>query len=232
MSLEVEEPLPVIPGFGVAASHEEAGHADGGDFDDDTSFWLKRKAKTPESDTRLDDTKSNESPGNKRIKFDVKSQKICSTDRLTALDGKSLDESSSKSRQQPKAKHSSVPSTPKDKIKYEDDFEEEITPIPNISYQSALLESMEESALKVRTDEDLNEETPIKRGRNQRSLDKSTEKKRSRFEDKESTPVSKQPRVDVLEEGHDADTDDEDEGGLIIDLSPVEKPSDHVSCYI
>ncbi|WAQ96154.1 hypothetical protein MAR_028844 [Mya arenaria] len=144
-------------------------------------------------------------------------------------------------------------STPKSKNQYDDDdFDDDIsTPLPDISYQSALLESMEQSALKLRGDDD---ETPYK---DYRTLEKtpygkiatdSETDRKSRKRILESSlesftiPVSKQSKLESVEDfitlddsdkDIDDDSDDDDEGlmiasdveeedeGLVIDLCPT-----------
>lgn len=138
----------------------------------------------------------------------------------------------------------SLLSTPRDKIR-KDSEDMIMTPLPNISYQTALLESMEQSALKVRHDDSLcldSEESPIigktKKKSKLEEVDEEIETKRLKGEivDKESSSKQSEENEDLskfddVEEENGAlciavsDESDDDEVGLVIDLSPSEKSS-------
>ncbi|XP_053392861.1 uncharacterized protein LOC123564271 isoform X2 [Mercenaria mercenaria] len=126
----------------------------------------------------------------------------------------------------------SLPSTPKGK-KLSTDIEDVMTPLPDISYQAAILESMEQSALKVRNDDSFAsemEESPIRTPKRHRSKstksikDKVDRKKRRQDSDEE---ICSHKVVKREHDGNKTDDDDE-ESGLVIDLdmmSPIVKNS-------
>lgn len=118
--------------------------------------------------------------------------------------------------------------TPKNKIRSYD--EEIMTPLPDISYQAAILESMEQSALKVRNDDSfLSEldESPFRTPKREQFKDgmekdhaTGTKRRQDYDDDKLSHKIIK--RDDKLGL---SDDDDEEESALIIDLSPCVKSS-------
>ncbi|KAH3870019.1 uncharacterized protein LOC127868147 [Dreissena polymorpha] len=146
-----------------------------------------------------------------------------------------------------------TPSTPVRKKKYEgeDDFDDDpSTPLHNMSYHSALLESMEQSALKIRSEDSLLydiPETPDQidkdlesRNAQRKETTQNAERKRCLESALSSPPVQKQSKLDedvLLEitdnhndiEDEEDDDDkglvidsdaDDDDEGLVIDLSP------------
>lgn len=257
---ELSEPLPMIPGFGdipgydvfSPVSSSDSGSKAGKECSKDGFKVLK---------TDLGDSKNTGSEDVRKRKIDKsgdfenelskKQSKSCGRNGLGKKDkGPSELQHEIQSVQKDGTK---IPSTPKDKIRYDDDLDQEMTPLPNISYQSALLESIEQSALKVRSEDcatsDIRDDTPIKseaksksviqhdlKSDNKHSPTQSSfrQRKRSNQDSMESTPVSKVPKRDkisVVAEIDDDDDDDED-GGLVIDLSPGEKSTDQVCVVI
>ena len=212
-------PLTAIPGFGdipgldVKTGKKERGGNKNKDEDDNSNtgrnfdFWFTRKSIAGRSRR----SSSEDSRGETKDNGAYRSQTV-------------------KDRRVSEPRKDSAPSTPTDKIRYDDDFNDEMTPLPNISYQSALLESMEQSALQVRTEDyDMYEDTPTK------SWGTDNERKRTNSAVLEDSPIAKQQKTDESgTEGSGVDVsddedDDDEEGGLVIDLSPVENPSDNVS---
>lgn len=118
--------------------------------------------------------------------------------------------------------------TPKNKIRSDD--QEIMTPLPDISYQAAILESMEQSALKVRNDDsvlsDL-DESPFRTPKREKIKDRTDKdqvtgtKRRQDYDDDQLSHK-------IIRRDHKlglSDDDDEEESALIIDLSPCIKSS-------
>lgn len=136
----------------------------------------------------------------------------------------------------PKSTKYSSPQTPKDsKLK---ESEEVMTPLPNISYQAAILESMEQSALKVRHDDSLASEmddSPLILKRNF----KNSEHEHNNMKKTNEDTTDSIKKVLKCEQGNnkmadnaDEDDDDDDEiSGLVIDLSPTARtPKQELVC--
>lgn len=133
----------------------------------------------------------------------------------------------------------SLLSTPKDKTRKEDELF--MTPLPDISYQAAILESIEKSALKIRHDDSSEmEESPVRKPKKEKSKhrktptetnDKKSESTKRKQEqdsgDEKSTHKVLKKENDKDENVFEIDEDDEDEeASLIIDLSPGAKTVD------
>jgi hypothetical protein len=212
-----------------------------------TSSPVKQRSTGGASQTNYDSVKTaSRIPG-----FDISPEKEGAEFQLTTTskektDSSLFEKSNQKDTQSPKVKENdSLPSTPKNITKRKDS-EDVMTPLPNISYQAAILESIEQSALKVKNDDSFTseiEDSPLRLSKKQRrkhsknSKEGDSLKKRRKVSDQDSFDkgevIQDKEKNKKYDDNYEEDDDDEEESGLVIDLdimSPVVKhSSDKVS---